>query len=321
MITVSTTAGLIAALKAAATGAVIGLMPGNYAPTIKYFHGSATIMSALLTTPAKITSLDLQYSSGLTFSLIDFDASNFPPSGYGAPNTNAFKITASNHITLVNLNVHGSPLGTLQTDVSGFLIRDGSNIVVANSDFHNLHHGLGHLNLDGLIVRNNRFHNLRDDGVRGGGSSNVLIQSNSCYSNHPDGPMDTDHPDCIQFWTSNTTVIAHDITITGNNYNVGTGYPTQGIFVRDELGNLPLNRVTISNNTISGAGYNPISVSGATNVKVSGNNVCNSKISPEWIIIRNVSSILMLNNKSPLYEYINVNQLTESGNVLNQNRC
>src|SRR3546814_18292453 len=51
----------------------------------------------------------------------------------------------------------------------------------------------------------------------------------------------------------------------------GDGEGAQGIFLRDQLGHLPYEHVTISNNAIAGTGYNGIRVIRAKHLTVTGN--------------------------------------------------
>src|SRR3546814_8411255 len=79
----------------------------------------------------------------------------------------------------------------------------------------------------------NSFHTMRSDGVRGGGTNDVVISNNYFTDFHPVG---ADHPDAIQLWTTNTTESARNISITGNVFERGDGDIIQGIFLRDQSG-------------------------------------------------------------------------------------
>lgn len=310
----SNTAELLRALKRAAPGAVIQLAPGSYSGVVIVgFHGAATITSANRSHPAVLTDLAIQNSSGLTLHDLELSTETDPIGPYGAEATIPFKVTGSSHITLARLNVHGALHGSLATDLSGIIVRDGDHIEVSDSDFHNLHNALAHLNITSLIVRNNHFHLLRDDGLRGGGSSDVLVEGNHCDNNHPDA-TDPDHPDCIQFWTSGTKIAAHDITIRGNTYERGSGGATQGIFLRDEMTTLPFRHVDISDNVIKGAQYNGISIFGATDVHIANNIVCEYSGQASWIIVRVVNSAKLLNNQASKFNYIKSTAISEVRN-------
>ena len=91
------------------------------------------------------------------------------------------------------------------------------------------------------------------------------------------------HPDAIQFWTTNTTVAATDITITGNTFDRGSGVIVQGIFIQDEVGTLPYQRLTIADNVIVGAAYNGIAVRGAVDATLTNNTVIGEEDQTSWI--------------------------------------
>ena len=84
----------------------------------------------------------------------------------------------------------------------------------------------------------------------------MTIDGNSFTSFHPHG---NDHPDAIQFWTSNITGVTHDVSITNNTFTRGDGAPVQGIFVKDEDFQGYRN-VTITGNAVVGELYNGIYV-------------------------------------------------------------
>ena len=309
------TPGVLRLLAGAKAGGVIRLRPGVYDHVvINGFHGDATLTSLEPGRPAVLTDLTIKNSSGLTLKSLDFDNTNFPPNASNPGGTSAFLIVNSDNILLSKLDVHGSPSGSLATDVSGFSINSSRHVTVEHSDFHNLHTALHHGNDEWLTVRDNHFHHLRDDGFSGGGSSNVLVENNHCDSNHPDGAADTDHPDCIQFWTAGTKAPAHDITIVGNTYDRGDGTPTQGIWMRDEVGTLPFQHVTVTGNVIRGAMYNGISVYGATDVKISGNTVCQYRDQPSWIVVRVIDGVEVTGNASSRLAYVKSTRIRDSGN-------
>jgi hypothetical protein len=274
------TAGLLKALNAAKRGAVIRLGPGPYAPIIQDFHGQVTLTSADPKRPATFTSLDVIRSSGLTFDGLDLDNSTFPMGPFGGKHTYSYHIKQSSNITLTNLAIHGDPAGTLDTDRSGFDVRDSDHITVSHSDFHNLHNAFTYLNDTYMTISHNRFHNLRDDAMDGGGVSNFLIENNVCESNHPDGLADIDHPDCIQIWTAYAKAPAHDIIIRDNRYERGTGHATQFIWITDEGHVGAYENVTITGNVAVGSMFNGIGVQHVHNAIIT-DNVLTSICGPE----------------------------------------
>ena len=303
---VSSTDELVGALRTARLGDTLALRPGDYAPVIKDFHGQVTITSADPRNPAVFRSLTVRGSSGLTIDHVTFSTEGFPAEAYGAAGTVPFKIAGSSNITLSNLDVHGSPQGSLDTDESGISVRNSDHVTVADNNFHNLHFAFLHLDDQFLTIRHNELHDLRDDGIRGGGSSNVLIDGNHCHNNHPDGDLDKDHPDCIQFWTSNTTASAHDITIVANRYERENGHATQFIFLGNEK-HIPYQHVVIQDNVARGPLWNAIAVFYAHDVTIK-NNRLESLCAPEsgqtnvaWIRTKEIDGLTMLDNLAGSY--------------------
>lgn len=315
------TADLLLALEKSHGQGIVRLDQGDYAPVIRGFHGSVTLTSADPLRPAVFTSLKLIESSGLTFDRLEFDTSGVHPGPYGAMNTVPFQILNSDHITLRRLNVHGAARGTLETDVSGVMVRSSHHIMLTDNDFHNLHFAIQHVNDDFLTVRNNEFHDLRDDGVRGGGSSDVLIEGNHCHSNHPDGAADVDHPDCIQFWTTNVETPSHDIVIKDNRYERGSGHATQFIFLGNE-NHIPYQRVTITGNSAIGSSWNGIRVSEGRDVDITENRLT-SLCAPDegkklvsWIATGGIGRLdLERNSAGAFVELGGDTQVTEKNNM------
>ena len=301
---VSTTEGLLAALSKAKPGEKILLAPGRYEGVkIRNFNGTATVASEDPAHPAVLRDLIVDGSSGLVLQDLEMSTADMPVDSAGVGKM-PFVVIHSHAIVLRRLNVHGSPDGTLATDISGVLVRLSDHVTVEDSEFSHLHNGLQHVDDDDIIFRNNHFHLLRDDGIRGGGSSNVLIENNRCDSNHPDKD-DADHPDCIQFWTSNTTAPAHDITIRGNVYRRGSGHPVQGIFLRDETTKLPYENVVVTDNTIEGGLWNGIAVMGSHNPFIEGNRVCGYPDQESWLVLRDSDGGVVKNNRSEKLKYVN----------------
>src|SRR3546814_20805373 len=84
---------------------------------------------------------------------------------------------------------------------------------------------------DLVTVSGNSFHTMRSDGVRGGGTNDVVISNNYFTDFHPVG---ADHPDAIQLWTTNTTESARNISITGHVFERGDGDIIQTLFLQLE---------------------------------------------------------------------------------------
>jgi Right handed beta helix region len=305
---------LISALSGAKPASTITLQPGIYPQVvIKNFSGHVTIRSAIPAHPAVIGNLVVESSSGLTFQDLEFSTKSDPIGPNGAAGTTNFSVITSSDIHFIRLSVHGDPAGNLTTAESGFLIRSSHDVSITDSDFSYLHFAVAHFESDHITFSRNNFHNLRDDGIRGGGSSWVKIDYNHCWSNHPD-QSDTDHPDCIQFWTSNTKASAHDITISNNTYERGSGLQSQGIFMRDEKEEFPYRNVAITNNVIKGAGWNGIAVMHADGLRIEGNDVIPGCDMNSWIRVQQARDAVVTNNYAGGYVLNNNDHLVQNDN-------
>ncbi len=299
------------ALKSARPGAVLRLAPGRYDNLIIYgrrFAPSIAIVPLDPRRPPVITTMKVGQSSGITFRDVEFAGD---PVDATLTNTfNYFQVAASSGIRFEHDNFHGPLNGVLENEASGLLIRDSQDVTVANSEFRHLHNGIGHLQDEHLTISGNSFHDLRDDGIRGGGSSWVTITHNHFQDMHPDA-NDADHPDCIQFWTSNTKVSAHDILIEGNFYRRGAGRPVQGVFLGNEL-KIPYERVTILDNVFVGAGYNGIVVGLGKGVTIRGNVVAGYPDFVSRLRVLDSEDVEVSDNKATEFGWSNNSHVVES---------
>ena len=294
---VSDVPALIAALKACAVSCVVTLAPGDWR-NVNLDH---IVSHATITGPnAVLHDLNLTNSSDLTFSNLDFSTAGAAPGPYGALNDNWFRVVHSSNITFDKIKAHGDPRGTLKDTANAFFIRFSDKITISNSDFSHLHNGIGFLNDTHLTISHNYFHNLFDDAMRGGEVGWLHIDSNFCQSNHPD-KTDTDHPDCLQLWTSNTKTASHDITVTNNRYDRGTGNSTQFVFLGNEA-SIPYENVTITGNESYGAGWNGIAVGDARNVTIKENRIIpscrleNGQVTVSRIVIGKLDGAVVADN-------------------------
>ncbi|WP_296597654.1 right-handed parallel beta-helix repeat-containing protein [Phenylobacterium sp.] len=289
--TVTSASTLQSALSSAKAGDVIELASGNYGYmriTGQNFADDVTIRAASGAAPV-FSGLSVNSSSGLTFQGLEFARTN---------DTN-FELAHSQDIHFVGINVHGVLDGNTDTDPWGLYLFDNTNITVEDSEFHELNWGITQGKNDGLTILNNDFHDIRAQAVRGGGSSNVTVAGNDFRDIYPIGE---DHPDAIQFWTTETTASAHDIVIANNTYVRGEGRISQGIFMRDEVGNLPYQRVTIANNLIVGANYHGIALGHATDAKIFDNVVVGFTDRKSWILIGDIDRVVASGNTANEYQ-------------------
>lgn len=316
---VSTTAGLYQALGAAQAGDIVKLAPGAYSGVNIQninFSSAVTITSANALSPAVVTDIKVYNCNGLTFNNLELSTAGAPIGPYGAAATTEFNFIGDTNLILSNLNVHGDPNGTLATDVSGIIFQNCDTVTLRNSNFSHLHYAVEHINCNNVTISGNSFDHIWDDGIRGGGTSNLTIRVNTFTDMHED-PSDTDHPDCIQLWTANTTSSAQNITITGNTYTRGDGGPVQGIFINDEVGGLPFQNVTISNNSLTGSLWDGIYLDDVEGATVKNNVITSYTDQESWFSITNSDSVKLTNNAAVAYIYGNDTNFLLSGNLIN----
>ena len=266
-------ADLATKLAAARGGETFVLAPGNYGLlTIKSrnFATPITITSADANNPAKIEQINITGSRGIAFTGLDM-GSPLSASETASACHNTAQITNSSYISFDRVHVYGSLDGNPTNDRDGLNFRGSNNIAVTNSTFEQLSRGLLIGSSQDVTLSGNMFKNMSTDGMDFAAVQRVAITGNT-FTNFT--PKAGDHPDAIQFWTSGTTVASSDISITNNKIMMGGPEGTQGIFLRDETGALPYQRVTIDNNLVYiNSGYNGITVAGGNTIAVTNNTV------------------------------------------------
>jgi parallel beta-helix repeat protein len=316
--TVSTTAALEAALYRAKPGDTILLQGGTYANLALYnlsFAQNVTIKSLSASNPATLTGLAMGHVSGVTFSNLIFSTAGTVAQGVQPKTVYPFIVNNSSNINFVGITARGDPNGTLATQVSGLQLNGCANCSITYSSFEYFHNAISDLNDNGLTISNNRFKWIFDDGVRGGGTSNVTISNNFFTDMHYD-PTDTDHPDCVQFWTTDTTASASNITVTNNTFVRGDGGLVHGIFFKDEVGDLPYQNVNISGNRLYGVGWDGISVTGANNIAITNNTVAPYIHTLSRIWLQNAANATVTGNRAGNYVYTNDPGLVASSNIV-----
>jgi hypothetical protein len=268
VVTVSTTAGLTAALKSAHAGETIELAAGTYSGVViqnANFATPVTITSVNPNNEAVLSGLKVATSSGLNFTHLELTTVGCTDPYY------AFRISGSQNLSFSNLNVQGTIGSDPSTQLMGFYVSKCSNITITHSSFEYMSVAIDANSNTGLTISDNSFQYLNKGGIEIGGISNLNIANNNFTDFLTASGV---HADAIQIFTAGTTTPDSNIVITGNLYDRGTGVPAQGIFVQDEVGTLPFNNVTIDNNTIIGGDWNAIFLSNATGtVQIDNNTV------------------------------------------------
>jgi Ca2+-binding RTX toxin-like protein len=311
-LTANSVATLHIALNQAKPGDTILLAPGTYTGFVLkglQIPGNVTISSLDPSNVAVIKDFTLSGVQGLTFKGLEFDNTG------STKQVGSFEVFDSKNIHFVKSSFHGSLDGDPTNDADGLRIVGGSNISITSSEFQQFRNALGHRDVDGLRISENYFHDIRTDGVRGSGSHNIEITGNY-FTNFRS--VEGDHADAIQFFTGNTTRSAENITISGNLIVQGNGSHIQGIFLRDEKGNLPYLNLKIFENTVVGGNYNAINVTGAQKVEISSNTIIGAADRVTRINVNETIGAVVRDNVAPHYIFKTITGLTESNNLFNE---
>jgi hypothetical protein len=265
-------AQLKAALYAATGDTEIRLLPGEYDalrltginPT-----GTVTIKSDDPEHRAIIDTMSVNHSSNLTFTELDF-RHLWNSSEYQVAQV---KFTNSHDITLVDLDVSSRVDANPKNDSSGINIETSSRVSILDNQFHDLRYSLFIEDSDHVVIAGNDVRHVRE-GFDIAGTSDLTIDRNMFTEFRPmlNGAK-PDHPDAIQFWTSNSTG-SSNVEITNNAFLFGDHQPVQGIFMRSERGDVARHSdITIANNVYLGQSRHGISVSDADGVEIVHNTV------------------------------------------------
>ena len=228
-----------------------------------------TVTSDSATQHAVMDVLWVQNSSNLTFSELTLQHKPTVVGDHGA----TVAVKTSHDISFVHDEVMSNVDGSIQNDAGGIQIDASSRISVLDSKFHDLHWSMLTRTSDHIVIAGNDVRMVRE-GFDFGGDSYVTIDGNLFTNFKPELSGSTpDHPDAIQFWTTNTTGSSH-IEISNNAFLFGQAQPIQGIFFGNEGGNATRHSdVNILDNVYYGQSHHGISVYYADGVKIEGNSV------------------------------------------------
>lgn len=288
---------LDAAVKAATSGDTVVLAAGSYQQLWvddKTSAAAITFKSESATNPAVVGYVRAIRSDGVMFQ--DLKVGRALVTGVDQNYTNMALVQDSKNISFSGVTFFSTGADEKYLG-RGIFVRDSASVSVTGSDFSHLAVGMCTMTTDGLIVQNNKFHDLRIDGSEYTAVKNVLIDGNDFRDFRSSA---IDHPDAIQFWTNGTKQASTDIIISNNVIMPGTGAGSQGIFIQDEIGGLPYERLTIKNNLLLDAGnyWNGIAVRGGKDVVLENN----TSISPTgddkvfYIRLDNVVGAQLTNN-------------------------
>lgn len=300
----SSAAELTNLLQNARGGETIRLAPGRY-DAVSYrglrFTNPVTITSANATSRAELTGLALTDVKGVK-------VTNLKLTDITPTTTNDFMVMGSSDIVFDKVLVSSGQVSS--TYENGLMmIRSSTNVTVTRSQFAQARYAISLLDNQGVVIRANYFRDLRTDGVRGGHNVNIEIADN-LFTDFL--PVNGDHPDAIQFWTTNETVASSNIKVADNVIVRGKGTQMQGIFLRDETQKLPYRQVSITGNTVIGSMYHGILISNAVTPTVRNNRVAGMSDMRSWISVP--SDAVLSSNSAQVFIVGGVTMSALSGN-------
>lgn len=315
-IRVTNQAQLDAAVKAAKGGDTVVLAAGTYKQLWvdnKVSATAITFKSESTTNPAVISYLRALSSDGVVFQ--NLKVGREVVTGVDQDYTNMSLVQGSKNVSLEGMKFFTTGANDRYL-ARGIFFRDSENVSVKNSDFSHMATGVLTSTTKGVTIVNSKFHDLRVDGLEFSAVKNVLIDGNEFRDFR--SALDA-HADAIQFWTNGTKQASTDVMISNNVILPGDGKGSQGIFIQDEIGGIPYERITIKNNLLLDKGeyWNGITVRGGKDITIEGN----TSISPTtdrnifWIRLDNVDGVKLTNNLADQLIQTNAVNLQQSGNV------
>lgn len=262
--TVSTAAELRTALLGAHAGDTVLLAPGNYGNVnfdrFRFTGGFVNIRSADPANRARFGQLVMRTSTGLAISGVDIQSSLSPVVNISGSNIRF----AGNRIRGGNPNA--DPFDDTQT---GMWVRSASNIVIASNDFQDLRLGAFIQRSTSVAVRHNNFIHLRE-GLNVAAATRGDIANNLFERFSPNYGIG-EHPDVIQFWTTNETQGVSHFSIRNNFLSMGNNGAIHGLFLGTENPALPHSNLEISGNIYYGSALHGISFGAVNDTRVFNN--------------------------------------------------
>jgi Right handed beta helix region len=265
---------LAAAIARADDGDRILMATGNYGDVDikdRQWKSNVTLESASADQPARFDTLTVSATSHLVIKSVEIGRARRA----NEPDYIVFgKLRSVSDVTLDNVFVRGSMDNNALNDGNGLNITDSRNVTIRSSRFEQLVRGLQLSLSTDIVVSDNIFRSLRSDGMNFVSVQRMLIEGNQFSDFFVSAG---DHPDAIQSWTTGTKQASTDIVIRNNQILQGHGAGAQGIFLTDQVGTLPYERVRIENNLLYVYdGYNGIMVGHGREIQIIGNSVLSS---------------------------------------------
>ncbi|MCA0942162.1 right-handed parallel beta-helix repeat-containing protein [Salipiger pacificus] len=167
----------------------------------------------------------------------------------------------------------------------GIRMQNAEDVAVTGNEVTGVYRGFSLERVAGLEVSGNLVHDVRSDGMTFGQLEHARIERNIVRDLHPwrhaEAEHRGDHPDLMQFWTTNSDAPTRDVVIRGNllvQRAVGENDRAQGIFMRNSKAEADdaseeffFRDLVIEDNVILSAHINALVVGESIGLSVSGN--------------------------------------------------
>lgn len=303
------------AIATAAAGDEIVLAPGSYAAlsiSNRTFSSPVTIRSQSSSNPARIAGMSISNSSNVTLRNLHL--------GRGLASgerewTQINGLYNSQSITLDGVMLHGSLDGNPGNDGWCLFASRVSNVRVLNSEIQQCFRGFIMEQSNDVRVANNRFHNLRSDGLNFS-ATNRLTAENNFFTDF--FPIASDHPDGIQGWNIGQPSGSSDIVLRNNVVLQGRGAGPQGIFLANGEQHRYRN-VTIENNLVySNDQFHGIMVSQADGLRIAYNTTISQTTDDkrQWIMLYDTTNVTIERNVTEQIQLELSPSVTQRDNVV-----
>ncbi|MEM1343557.1 MAG: right-handed parallel beta-helix repeat-containing protein [Pseudomonadota bacterium] len=248
-------------------GETVLLAPGHYGSPMIHapkhpwsrFAAEVTLRSEDPQNPAVFGGLRLNKVENLTFEDVTFDYEASPGAAHWV---RLIELKAGANIAFVGVTFDGDLAEGLGEGLDGYgtgyaIVANGlAGLRIEGSEFFDFHRAAVIGGSQDVVVRGNKLHSMRSDGINLGQVQRALVEGNHIHDFRT-APGSSDHPDMIQVWTNGSSKPSEDITIRSNILDVGGGAETQSIFMRNDMVDrgkagreLFYRRITIENNLI-----------------------------------------------------------------------
>jgi hypothetical protein len=280
-------------LTSARPGQTLRLAPGVYIRLVlngRAVADGVTIESANRDNPARIGQVDIGRVRGLTLRGVMVEGALAP-----ADATALISIRQANDVTIEDVGLIGSPEGMAPRMINGIFLQGVKDVRLERNQVRRLRFGFAYLASRGLSIRHNEICDMATDGMRGGGTDDLLIEGNIIGGF---APRPGAHPDGVQVWTVNQKAPTRNIVIRDNLVVRDGGNVVQGIFVRDNTMSFPFEGLQITGNLIVGGMYNGIAVQGGRDVTITDNHVVAYSDMKSWIRVQGAQQLTLTGNSA-----------------------